>query len=494
MKEKWFYSETVKEHFFNPKNALKTETDVKAFEKKADAVGQVGSPVCGDVMKVWIIVKDGKITDCRWQTFGSLLPGARILMSDFNIKNVEDISIGDRIFDGAGKKNIIEEVLVKDYDGKIISIQLSTSKFYNFVLTPNHPVPCVKRNNISAVNRKSGKRWSEVSEDKISNCPIKLISASELKEGDFMVLNIPLKVEDVAELNEDVCSLLGYYVSDGSSPSKNRAIFYFGLNELEFVEDIEKIAKKRGWKYKIYKRDTENVVCIQLNEPIITKLLLKYGGLPSHKNFSTAVLFLPHRKQEKIINAYINGDGWILQQNENWQPQYFISTSKENLAYQLQIVLGRLGIFAPIHKRESREFTKTGKIYRNSGEFNLIFRKDAEYSRIKFHKKENAFLIPISKIRILDYKGKIYDPGLVYAPKTYRVNGISLHNCASAIASTSVMSEMVKGMKLEDAMKIRPQDIVKRLGGLPEQKIHCSVLGDQALRAAIKNYQNENAK
>jgi NifU-like protein involved in Fe-S cluster formation len=66
--------------------------------------------------------------------------------------------------------------------------------------------------------------------------------------------------------------------------------------------------------------------------------------------------------------------------------------------------------------------------------------------------------------------------------------------CASAIASTSIMSEMVKGMKLEDAMKIKPQDIVKRLGGLPEQKIHCSVLGDQALRAAIKNYQNEKAK
>ena len=66
--------------------------------------------------------------------------------------------------------------------------------------------------------------------------------------------------------------------------------------------------------------------------------------------------------------------------------------------------------------------------------------------------------------------------------------------CASAIASTSIMSEMVKGMKLEDAMKIRPQDIVKKLGGLPEQKIHCSVLGDQALRAAIKNYQNEKAR
>jgi len=70
MKEKWFYSKTVKEHFFNPKNVLKTEKDVRAFEKKADAVGQVGSPVCGDVMKVWIVVKDGKIADCKWQTFG----------------------------------------------------------------------------------------------------------------------------------------------------------------------------------------------------------------------------------------------------------------------------------------------------------------------------------------------------------------------------------------------------------------------------------------
>jgi len=60
--------------------------------------------------------------------------------------------------------------------------------------------------------------------------------------------------------------------------------------------------------------------------------------------------------------------------------------------------------------------------------------------------------------------------------------------CASAIASTSVMSEMVKGMKLEEAFRISPRDINKELGGLPEHKIHCSVLGDKALRAAINDY------
>jgi len=63
--------------------------------------------------------------------------------------------------------------------------------------------------------------------------------------------------------------------------------------------------------------------------------------------------------------------------------------------------------------------------------------------------------------------------------------------CASAIASTSMLSVMVtenKGMKIEDALKIKAKDILKRLGGLPTIKIHCSVLGDQALRTAINDY------
>jgi NifU-like protein involved in Fe-S cluster formation/bacterioferritin-associated ferredoxin len=63
--------------------------------------------------------------------------------------------------------------------------------------------------------------------------------------------------------------------------------------------------------------------------------------------------------------------------------------------------------------------------------------------------------------------------------------------CASAIASTSMLSVMVTergGMKIEDALKIKPQDIIKRLGSLPDRKIHCSVLGDKALRAAINDY------
>ena len=62
------------------------------------------------------------------------------------------------------------------------------------------------------------------------------------------------------------------------------------------------------------------------------------------------------------------------------------------------------------------------------------------------------------------------------------------YGCASAIASTSILSDVVKGMSIEDAFNISPKDIAAKLGGLPENKVHCSVLGDKALREAINDY------
>jgi nitrogen fixation NifU-like protein len=68
--QNWFYTDNVKEHFFNPKNILTSEEDAAKYV--ADGVGIVGSPACGDVMKVWIKVDKERdvIKECKWQTFG----------------------------------------------------------------------------------------------------------------------------------------------------------------------------------------------------------------------------------------------------------------------------------------------------------------------------------------------------------------------------------------------------------------------------------------
>jgi len=79
-------------------------------------------------------------------------------------------------------------------------------------------------------------------------------------------------------------------------------------------------------------------------------------------------------------------------------------------------------------------------------------------------------------------------------PKTLVIRDIKFksYGCAANIATTSIMTEMTKGKTLEQAKRLEFKDVTKELGGLPPMKIHCSVLAIDALKSAIRNYEEKH--
>lgn len=93
--EKWYYSDIVKEHFFNPRNLMLEDPD----ESQYDAVGMVGSPACGDMMKMWLKIEPQteKVKEMKWRTFGCGSAIAATSMFSVMVTENEGLKLDDAL-------------------------------------------------------------------------------------------------------------------------------------------------------------------------------------------------------------------------------------------------------------------------------------------------------------------------------------------------------------------------------------------------------------
>lgn len=93
--EKWYYSDIVKEHFFNPRNLMLEDPD----ESRYSAVGMVGSPACGDMMKMWLEIDPGseRVTELKWRTFGCASAIAATSMFSVMVTEEGGLPIGEAL-------------------------------------------------------------------------------------------------------------------------------------------------------------------------------------------------------------------------------------------------------------------------------------------------------------------------------------------------------------------------------------------------------------
>ena len=113
----------------------------------------------------------------------------------------------------------------------------------------------------------------------------------------------------------------------------------------------------------------------------------------------------------------------------------------------------------------------------------------------------NIFKNPhnMGEIKDADGIGKVGNPmcgDIIYAYIKIKDNVIEdvkvkTFGCVAAIVTSSTMTDLVKGKTIEEALKITKQDIADELGGLPQEKMHCSNLANDALRNAVEDYQKK---
>lgn len=509
----WAYTDAVREHFFAPKNLLWEDPK----DAEYDAEGVVGSPAC-------------------------LLGDTSIHVNTNTLASLSQLKIGNKVLSHNSSYNNITKVYKPKYEGELVEIK---TRLGNVVCTPDHLIygMIIQRPKSYFITKENAKKrsvtgWQHASDYKKGDYCLYPIDRTvvpkdyieikiDRKQYDYLSKNIPEKIL----LNENFLELVGYFVSDGHTKEDFSELgFTFSIDQIDYANRVKYIVSKIfNLETSIRERKDHNRIDVSVYNVHLSKLFRDlFGHNAENKHLSEDLMSLSPKLQSRLIMGMWRGDGHF-NQKRIWPRAGYSSISKR-LIQQLKQLLLRQDIVPSIYEENAK--TKDGVNHKKSyrihiGDIDSLI-KLSRILKIKFVKpreiqknrvwtdKEFAYL-PITSINFQEFSGRLSNLEVDIA-HTYVTDAFLAHNCgdvmriwlnvdpkedkittlkwrtfgcASAIAATSMLSVMITengGMKIEDALKIRPQDIIIRLGGLPDRKIHCSVLGDKALRAAINHW------
>ncbi len=475
--------------------------------KNPSGVGEVGNPTC--------------------------ILGETLIVNNPRIENIANMEKNDRVLDHNGGFSNVTKTFVRDYNGQIYT--LDVWNLGKIKLTPEHNVFATKINRFRDKFRHHKKFYPD------------WYAASELKKGDYALYPIPKETIDRRLMEFDIptfkydfkskklpakikvdnafLKLVGFYLAEGHvrvNKCKGTLGFTFGSHEEHYVkETIELLKTVFGLDYsKIYReRNSININCYSAK---LARFFEKHFGKGAKlKVLPHWMLLLPKKKQDAIISGLWQGDGYV-----NGRTAKFVTIS-EKLAYQTAFLLLRQQILfsfliSPergMHKQSYSIYIKEQDSLKRIAK---LVKKQINFPKIKEARHRswysNGYLyVPIRNVFSEKFSGKVYN--LEVEPSHSYVSSVAtLHNCGdmmtvyikvkndritdikfktfgcvAAIAASEALCALAKGKTIGDALKITPKDIANYLGGLPNIKYHCSILGEEALKKAIEDYLKRNA-
>ncbi len=373
---------------------------------------------------------------------GCLPRGEKVLKGD-SLVAIEEIVPDDIVLNGAGEETLVQSVRVRDYEGELVEIT-PLSPANSFKLTPDHPVLAVKREWVRTKS-KTRYRLPETSTEKLRHAQPEFIPAGQLDVGDFLVYPVNKEIEDSTVLNKDALIVLGYYLAEGSAFIHKKlnvpvVEFSFGADEDEYVKELsDSIERLTGKKPSIIRQSSRNAITVVTYSKEIYELCVRHISGHSHdRRLSPRVMRLPTNKQRILLDAYLKGDGSIYRKGRTLVR---CSTTSEALAFQLQEILARLGVFASIMVRQGGEDMLFGKRILRKRQYIIAFSPKKRWSEVRL--VGDYFLVPIRRLRRMYYSGKVYNFEVLGRHNSYLVRGFAVHNCTAPIYSTESLHAAV---------------------------------------------------
>ena len=465
------YSDKVLDHYNHPRN-------VGSLDKTSPDVGTglVGAPECGDVMKLQIRVnkETGVIEDAKFKTFGCVVSRTKLNATGKAVP-VSSLQIGQEVIAWNGSQ------MVRNRIAEITKHVVAVSKLRVLVFVKESSRKGVKPLPLKLITTKDHVFWTT------QQTPIE---ARELQIGDKLFeitefelrkLNDPSKTEDVRKLLAEHMRWLNEEIIDPANRPQNRKGFH--CREFEKAVDRLRALGKKNWKSRAYREAwTAGMAAIDWSKPTTVEQA-----------------FIELFDAAAVPLRYSAGRVWIQSSSGPVSPDFILPGKKKCV----EVYTKALPSF--MEDRSTNEWSdKRASVLKSAGYETLFLAiEDIENCLPRVQNfvhngmtvVENRPVKHLNELRGCERSGKdvvVYDIRLEEGANVLFYSRVASHNCGSAIASSSLATEWIKGRTIDQALAIQNMDIVKELS-LPPVKIHCSVLAEDAIRAAVADWKKKQS-